>query len=566
MNTTNTVAPSTTNKTNESLSFIPIGGIGDVTKNMYVYETKDEILIVDCGLGFADETMLGVDLLLPDITYLLQTKKKIVGMLLTHGHEDHIGALPFLLPQLPEIPVYATPFTAALSNEKLKEFRLPMRVKTVPFENNTVRVGSFTASFIKVTHSVPDTANILIKTPIGNFYHGSDHKFDDTPYDGYISDYEQIKKAGVDGVLCLLSDCLGSERSGRTPTEAPIAGHLAKEIAQCKGKFIVTTYSSNVARLNQIIAVSQEAGRKVCFLGRSLIKVKDVAQSLGYMKFPTNLEVPIDQIRNYNDSQLTFIVAGSQGQENSALSRIAEGQHREVKLAPDDVIVFSADPIPGNEVSVYGVIDTLAKKGIRTLYTPLSKDFHVSGHGSSEEIIQLMEMIKAKKLIPIGGNYRHMVAYKNLGEKIGYKKGDILLLDDGQEVIFDKNGTTSIGKTIPVRNVYVDEISGEEIENFVLRDRQKLSEGGVVIVLTQIDAANGQLIENPDIIIRGFPLDETKRISTKVSQDIRKTLTGRTGRVTNWVHMRKLIGDIAERRVFKELRRQPLVLPIVIEV
>lgn len=551
---------------NPTLSFIPIGGMGDVTKNMYLYECGDEILIVDCGIGFADETMLGVDLLLPDITYLLKTKKKIVGMLLTHGHEDHIGATPFILPQLPEIPVYATPFTAALTNEKLKEFKLPMRVKTVPFDNNTVRVGSFTASFIKVTHSVPDTSNILIKTPIGNFYHGSDHKFDDTPYDGKPSDYEKIKKAGEEGVLCLLSDCLGSERAGRTPTEAPIADHFAREIADCKGKFIVTTYSSNVERLNQIIDVSLKANRKVCFLGRSLIKVKDVAQNLGYMKMPSTLEVPIDQIKNYHDNQLTFIVAGSQGQENSALSRITNGEHREVKLSADDVVIFSADPIPGNEVSVYEVINTLAKKGIRTLYTPLSRDFHVSGHGSQEEIIQLMEMIKARRLIPIGGNYRHMVAYKNLAEKIGYKKGDVLLLDDGEEVIFDRNGQTRLGRTIPIKNVYVDNVSGEEIEHFVMRDRQKLSEGGIVIVLAQIDASTGQLIENPDIIIRGFPLDETKRISIKVSGDIRKALSGKKGRVTNWMHFRKLIGDIAERRVFRELRRQPLVLPIVIEV
>jgi ribonuclease J len=551
---------------NKTLSFIPIGGMGDVTKNMYLYECGDEILIVDCGLGFADETMLGVDLLLPDITYLLQTKKKIVGMLLTHGHEDHIGATPFILPQLPQIPVYGTPFTAALTNEKLKEFRLPNRVTPVTFDNPTVRLGSFSASFIKVTHSVPDTSNIFIQSPIGNFYHGSDHKFDDTPYQGGPSDYEKIKQEAAKGVLCLLSDCLGSERAGKTPTEFPIAEHFEKELANCKGKFIVTTYSSNVARLNQIIDVSKKAGRKVCFLGRSLIKVKDVAQKLGYMDMPATLEVPIDQIRNYHDNQLTFIVAGSQGQENSAMSRIAEGLHREVKLASDDVVVFSADPIPGNEVSVYELIDTLARRNIRTLYTPLSKEFHVSGHGSIQDIEQLMEMVKAKRLIPIGGNYRHMVEYRNIAEKLGYKPGDTILLEDGEEVIFSPNGDIRKGRTIVTKNVYVDEVSGEEIENFVLRDRQKLSEGGVVIVLAQIDASSGQLIENPDIIIRGFPMDETKKITSRLSQDIRKSLSDRKGRVTNWVHIRKHIGDIAERRVFRELRRQPLVLPIVIEV
>lgn len=411
------------------LSFIPLGGIGDVTKNMYLYEYNDQILIVDCGLGFADETMLGVDLLLPDISYLLnsakQNKKRIVGMLLTHGHEDHIGALPFLLPQLPDFPIYATPLTAAFANAKLKEFNAKKRVEIVNFNDNEKNVGSFSFSYIPVTHSVSDTSHIFIKTPVGNFYHGSDFKFDDTPYDGKKTDYAKIGKAGIAGVICLLSDCLGAERKGRTPSDIGLTENFVNEMRECRGKFIVTTYSSNIARLNQIIEASLKNGRRVCFVGRSLIKNTEVARDLGYLNLKKEMEVEMDALKNHQDNKLTLIVAGSQGQENSALTRIANGEHRDVKLKEEDVIVFSSDPIPGNETSVYQLVDTLAKRGVKVIYSPVTRDFHVSGHASLEELEQLIKLVRPKKLIPIGGQFRHMFAYRKMAEKLGYKKSDI---------------------------------------------------------------------------------------------------------------------------------------------
>lgn len=552
---------------NNQLSFIPLGGIGDVTKNMYLYEYNDQILIVDCGLGFADETMLGVDLLLPDISYLLKSKKRIVGMLLTHGHEDHIGALPFLLPQLPDFPIYATPLTAAFANEKLKDFNAKKRVETVNFDDNEKNIGSFSFSFIPVTHSVPDTSNIFIKTPVGNFYHGSDFKFDETPYDGKVSDYEKIAKMSSNGVMCLLSDCLGAERKGRTPSEIGLTENFVQEMKNCRGKFIVTTYSSNIARLNQIIEASLKNGRRVCFVGRSLIRNKEVAGNLGYLNLKKDVEVEIDALRNYQDNKLTLIVAGSQGQENSALTRIANGEHRDVKLKEEDVIVFSSDPIPGNETSVYELVDTLAKRGVKVVYSPVVRDFHVSGHASLDELSQLIKLVKPKKLIPIGGQFRHMFAYKKLAESLGYKKNDIFLLDDGQELIFE-NGNVRPGRTIPIKNVYVDEMSGEELESFVLRDRQKLSEAGIVIILAEVDAGNGQLVGNPDVIVRGLAPSayDAKRLNSRLFQDFHKALNPRKARVTNWIYIRKLIGEVAERRIFKDLRRRPLVLPVVIEV
>lgn len=556
------------------LSFIPLGGIGDVTKNMYLYEYNGQILIVDCGLGFADETMLGVDLLLPDISYLLKTclpvklaKKRIVGMVLTHGHEDHIGALPFILPQVPDFPIFATPLTAALANDKLKEFNVGKRVQTCNFNDNEKSIGSFAFSFIPVTHSIPDASHIFIKTPVGNFYHGSDFKFDETPYDGKKTDYTKISKVSGNRVMCLLSDCLGAERKGRTPSEIGLTENFAREMRDCRGKFIVTTYSSNISRLNQVIEASNQNGRRVCFVGRSLIKAKDVARSLGYLNLKKEMEVEIDALKNHEDNKLTLIIAGSQGQENSALTRIANGEHRDVKLKEEDIVVFSSDPIPGNETSVYELVDTLTRRGTKVIYSPVTQDFHVSGHASLDELEQLINLVKPKKLIPIGGQFRHMFAYKKMAEKLGYKKNDIFLMEDGQELLFS-DGNVKFGRTVPIKNVYLDEMSGEELEGFVLRDRQKLSEAGIIIILAEVDSNNGQLVGNPDIIIRGLSASsyDSKRLNSRLLEDFHKVLNPRRTRVTNWIYIRKLIGEVAERRIFKDLSRRPLVLPVVIEV
>lgn len=552
-----------------SISIIPLGGVGDVTRNMYLYEYKNEILIVDCGIGFADETMLGVDLLLPDITYLLKSKKKIVGMLLSHGHEDHIGATPFILPQLfsngPQFPVFAAPFAAELTNEKLKEYKYGYQVKAVPFTNPQVRLGSFAATFIHVTHSVPDTSHIFIETPAGNFYHGSDFKFDNTPSDGQKSDYEKIQQLSQKGVVCLLSDCLGAEKAGRAGTEAHIGDEFDREIGQCSGKVIITTFSSHVARINQIIDAAVKHNRKICFSGRSLMKVKEVGKRLGYLHLEPHMEIELEQAKNYQDKDLVFIVAGAQGQEGSGMNRIVTGEHKEIKLRDNDTVIISADPIPGSELLAYGLIDEVAKKGIRVVYSGINKNIHVSGHGSQEELSQLMSLVKPKKLFPIGGNFRHMAAYSSLAQRAGYTKSDVILPEDGQEIIF-ANKAVQFGRMIPVKTVYVDQLSGGEMESYVLRDRQKLSEGGIAIVIAEIEAATGKLIEKPDIIMRGFTGIDEQKLRAKLYKEFVGMLSGRRGRVTDWVHIRKQFGGIAERMLARQFKARPLVLPIVIEV
>ena len=548
----------------KKISFIPIGGITDVTKNMYLYEYEDSILIVDCGLGFPNETMLGVDLLLPDITYLKTTKKKIVGMVLTHGHEDHIGALPYVLPELPSFPIYATTLTAAFSNEKLVEFGTSHRVQTVPFEKD-IQIGPFGISFIRVTHSVPDTSNIFIKTPAGNFYHGSDFKFDMTPFDGKKTDFTKISRLSSQGVLCLMSDALGAERPGASPTEMDILPILIEEMRTCKGKIILTTYSSNISRLNQAVLAARLTGRKVCFIGRSLLKAKDVAQRLDYMKIDKGIEIEQKQLRNFKAQNLLLFVAGSQGQEGSALSRLVNGDIRETSIKPTDTVIFSSDIIPGNEVSVNALIDEISKIGAKVLHSEVAEDIHVSGHGKQYDLMLMMSLVKGQNVMPIGSTYRHAAAYRQLARNMGYLDKNILLLEDGQEIIFEK-GTTRMGQKIQVRNVYVDQLSGEEIESFVLRDREKISKEGVVVLMLELDSNTGQVIGTPNIIARGFSTAEAIELNKALVNEIKRSMLNKKGRVTDWTYTRRFIGGIAEKFISTKFRRRPLVLPVVIEV
>lgn len=548
-----------------SISFIPLGGIENVTRNMYLYEYKDQILIVDCGLGFPDETMLGVDLLLPDISYLLERiksgQKKIVGMVLSHGHEDHIGGLPFILPQLPKFPIYASPLTTSLANEKLAEFKLPRAIQQVNFGDPEIKMGEFTVSFIRVTHSIPDSTNIFIKTPVGNLYHGSDYKIDLTPADGKLTEFEKISKASRDGVLALISDCLGSHRKGHTPSERMLGRNFENEIRDCQGKFLITTYSSNISRLQQAVTAAEKYGRKVCFVGRSIIKVKEIGQRMGYLKIKGGTEIPVEGVKNFKSNQVVLLVAGSQGQANSALTRIVNGEHREIRLDAGDVVVFSSDTIPGNEIAVNELLDTILKKGARLAHSNISGTFHVSGHGSAEEHKLLIALTKPRFIIPISGTYQDMTAYKESATQMGYKTNDTFLLENGQEVILTAN-SMRLGKKIEIKNVYVDEVSGEELENFVIRDRERLAKEGILVILAEIKASDGQLAAKPEIILRGSSITDTSGVVT----EIEKTLAQHKEKMINWMHVRKLISETAGKHLFKKFRTRPMILPVVIEV
>lgn len=548
-----------------TLKYLPLGGVTGVTKNMHLYEYKDQILIVDCGLGFADETMIGVDLMLPDISYLVKNKnKKIVGIAITHGHEDHFGALPFVLPQIPgKYDIFATPLAAGFINEKLKEFHVPNKAISVNFDKD-ILLGPFMISFIRVTHSVPDTSHIFIKTPVGNIYHGSDFKLDITPYDGKVSDYAKIVRKCDEGIKCLMSDCLGAERSGFTPTELPIGEKIYDEMRSTKGKFIFTTYSSNIARLNQVLDAVKALNRRVCFVGRSLLKAKEVAIGLKYMSIDPNLEIDLKEVANYNDKQIVLIVAGSQGQEGSSLFRIANGDHRDITINKEDTVVFSSDSIPGNEIAVNSLIDDISKLGAKVLYKPVRDDFHVSGHGAQGDLSLLMKLTRPKKLLPIGGTFKNMVAYKNLAVANGFNERDVLLPDDGQEILFTKEDVR-FGNKISLQNVYVDQVSGEAVDTFVLRDREKISKEGVVIIMAEVDSY-GALVEKPNIIVRGMSGAEVPEITNGLTNEIKNNMKSKKSKVNDWNYLRRTIGNIAERYLVKKLKRRPLVLPVVIEV
>lgn len=553
-----------------SLSFIPIGGIGTVTKNMYLYEFDGEILIVDCGLGFPDATMLGVDLLIPDVSYLKKNIHKVKGMILTHGHEDHIGGLPYVLETLadkrglPTFPIYGTKLTAALANSKLAEFGVSTQVRTVGFDEK-IHIGKFSISLIRVTHSILDTAHYVIYTPIGTFYHGSDFKLDPTPVDGKPTELEKIKALSEKNVIGLCLDSLRSEKEGRTPSEQMIEETFDREIKNCTGQFIVTTYSSNISRLNQAIRVAKRNGRKVCFVGRSLENAKEVAQKLGYLELDQNSEIKPEQVKHHPRNKVLLLIAGSQGQENSALNRIANGEDKFIKIFEDDVVIFSADPIPGNEVAVHSLIDTLARAGAKVSYSEITDDLHVSGHAAREELREMIQFIKPKKIIPIGGTYRQMVQFRIIALELGYKKQDVFLLENGQEILFTRDGA-SLGKKVSTQNIYIDELSGEPIKHYVLRDREKLSQDGIIIVLIEIDSQTGQAVENPDIITRGFIVEDEGWFIGALKKEIHKALTAHKHTVTNRNFVRKAIENHIESFIFKKMRRRPLILPVVIEV
>lgn len=550
----------------DNLSFISLGGVGDVTKNMYMYTFGRDILLVDCGIGFVDESMPGVDLAIPNITYLKQqlaAGKRIVGMMLTHGHEDHIGALPFILPQLPPFPVYGTTLTAALSNEKLAEFGGKTRVTTIGFNDN-LKLGPFNISIARLTHSIMDTSNIFIRTPIGNFYHGSDFKIDLTPADGKPSELRKIAKWGEEGILCTMSDCLGAERPGHSRSELSITDSFDDEMRAAKGKVFITTYSSNLSRMNQAIEVAKKYNRRVCFIGRSFTKVRDVGRKLKYMDLPPKMEIRPQEVRRMNPANVLILLAGSQGQAESGLSRISEDQDRDIFIKKGDVVIFSADPIPGNEKNITDLIDTISKKDVRVVYSQLTDEFHVSGHGAQNDLKLLISLTNPKFVLPIGGNYKHMVAYERIAEQMGYTDDKVIFADEAKEIIFSQSGFR-VGKSLAGENVYVDQVSRGEIDSFIVMDRKKIAEEGLVIIIAEISNTNGQLTSPIDIIVKGMTFNNKDKFMKMLTDEMSQVFAKRQEKVTNWGFYRKTIQQKAEQILYG-MRQEPLIVPVVLEV
>src|SRR3989338_450634 len=553
------------------LRIIPLGGIGNVTKNLYVYEYRSrpdnisDILIVDCGVGFPDEAMYGIDLVIPDITYLRDKINKIRGIILTHGHEDHIGALPYILPVL-NVPVYGTLLTAKLAEVKLQDSGLQVKVNVIN-ENIPLKIGPFSVEFIHVTHSIPDAANLFIKTPVGNFYHGSDFKFDWTPIDGKKTEVDKIARAGKEGITCLLSDCVRVETEGYTLSEKIIEETLDKEIRNCPGKFIFTTQSSNISRIQQAIDVSIRNNRKIVFLGRSIERNVVVAYRLKYVNYSEMFVVRDKDIRKYKDSELSLIVTGSQAQPNSALSRIAEGIHKFVRIKEGDVVVFSADPIPGYENAVHTLIDLLTVNGARVAYSEIQDQLHVSGHGARNDLALMIGLTQASNLLPIGGTYRQMRHYSQMAFDMGYKHNQVLLPLEGEIIEFSASGQVRIAEKLSLKNVMIDGLGVGDIGNVVLRDRQTMASEGIVIVVVPLDKSSGRVTAEPDIISRGFIyMKESVDLIDEAKKVIIKSLRLKKGRITDWQFVRKQVEKNLEGFLFKETHRRPLILAVVVHV
>lgn len=548
-----------------SLKITSLGGFGDVNRNMFVYELPNDgdILIVDCGIGFPTDEMLGVDLLIPDISYLKNKEHRIKGMLISHGHEDHVGALPYILPNLPNFPIYASKLTAALGQNKLDEYQINRHINIID-PQQTLQIGDYTIKPIRVSHSIPDTLHFYIQSPLAKVYHGADFKFDWTPVDGIQPEVAKIATAGNSGIDLLISDCLGSERKGATRSELELYDMFNREISTCKGKFIVTAMSSSISRLQQVIEVSVAHGRKIAALGRSIEKNIRIATELRYLKVKPNQFIRPEKIKSMPPHQLTLLVAGSQGQPGSALQRAATSEHRLLEIKPGDKVVFSTDYIPGSETSIHAAIDALYKQGAIVIYADIKDDLHVSGHGSQADLKLLLGLTRPQYALPIGGTYRHMVHYKILAQNMGHPSKNILM-PSANHCIYVNSQKCYIGEKQNINNIMVDGLGIGDVGNIVLRDRKVLAEEGIVIVLLETDLNTNQLIGTPDIITRGFVyIKEQDQLLNEAKKLVSKALN-RHSDLTDWHLIKETTVTTLQKFFNKRLNRHPMILPVIIE-
>jgi ribonuclease J len=549
-----------------SLKIISLGGFGKVTSNMFVYELENDILLVDCGMGFPTEDMLGIDILIPDISYLRDKMQKIRALIITHGHEDHTGGLAYILPELKNVPVYANQLPANLIMEKLAEYQnMPKKINFLP-PGQVLKLGQFSVESVRVTHSIPDTTHLIIHTPQGTIYHGSDFKFDFTPLDNVQSDLRRIARAGTEGVVLLLSDCLGSERQGYTPSERSLTDTFTKEIVDCQGKFIVTSMSSNISRWYQAAKVAIKHGRRIAVSGRSIERNLATASRLGYFDLPKSAFVDLKSIRKLPPKNVCVLVAGSQGQTGSAMERIATKDHKDISITPGDKVIFSSDYIPGNETAVHSLIDALSKLGATVIYSEITDHLHVSGHGSQQDLLLLMSLTKPQYLLPIGGTFRHMVQYSKLAQAMGYTPDKILLPESNQSIII-AGGQVALGPTETVRNVMVDGLGVGDVGNIILRDRQHLAEEGVVVAVLEVDQNNLSNLTNLEIISRGFVFERySANLLSQASARVKQAIAQKAGKIESDKHLKELVIDHLDHFLFDQTHRRPMILPVVVEV
>jgi len=550
---------------NPRLRIIPLGGLGEIGKNMMVMEYADDIIIIDAGLMFPEEDMLGIDLVIPDISYLLEKRERIKGILITHGHEDHVGALPFLLPQL-RVPVYSAKLTNGLISVKLKERKALSKanLKVIP-PGGEVTLGKFRIEFFPVCHSIPDSVGLIIHTPIGTVVHSGDFKLDYTPVSGEPTDMSRLAQLGAKGILLLLSDSTYAELQGYTPSERVVGETLGNIMANARGRVIVTTFSSLVSRIQQVIDAAAKHKRRVFIVGRGMTEIVRMALGLGYLNVPDGILARIDELKGMPHDKIVFITTGSQGEPTSALVRIANRDHRHVQIVPGDTVVISATPIPGNEALVNRTVDDLFKQGARVLYDKVAQ-VHVHGHASQEELKLLLNVVKPKFFVPIHGEYRHLSLHAKLAQSIGIPEENTFVLEDGDVLEIGPAVGRITGK-VASGNVYVDGLSVGDIDSVVIRDRRMLSKDGIVMVIIAINRQTGKLVGRPDIVSRGFVDMKESRDMIEASRDlVAEALDHGRNRPADWGFINSKVRDVLYKYYYEQTKRRPMILPFMVKV
>ena len=547
------------------LKIIPLGGLSEIGKNMMVLEYADDILIIDAGLMFPEEEMLGIDLVIPDINYLLDKRENIRGIVITHGHEDHVGALPFILPQL-DVPIYATKLTRGLIQVKLKERKAltGANLKTAQF-GSKIKLGKFTVEFFPVCHSIPDSAGLIIETPVGTVVHSGDFKLDYTPVSGEPTALSRLAQLSVEGVLLLMSDSTYSELPGYTPSERVVGEALERVIADAPGRVIVTTFSSLVSRIQQIIDAAAKHDRRVFIIGRSMSDNVKMALELGYLHSPDGVLARMDELKGLAHNKIVFVTTGSQGEPTSALVRMANRDHKQLKINKGDTVVISATPIPGNEAVVNRTVDNLLKQGARVLYDKILP-VHVHGHASQEELKLLLNIVKPKFFVPVHGEYRHLSYHARLALSVGIPEENIFVLEDGDKLEINPQ-SAKITDKIAASNVYVDGLSVGDIGSVVLRDRRMLSKDGIVMVIIAVNRQTGKLVGRPDIVSRGFVDTREAKDMLDESRDlVADALDHGSDRLADWSFVNTKVKDTLNKYYYDQTRRRPMVLPFMVKV
>ena len=546
-----------------SVKVIPLGGLEQIGMNITAIEYDDSIVVVDCGLSFPEEEMLGIDLIIPDVTYLKDNIDKVKAFVITHGHEDHIGAIPYVLKEV-NVPIYATRLTMGLIESKLKEHNMLREVKRkVVKYGQSVTLGDFRVEFIRTNHSIADAAAIAIFSPAGILVHTGDFKVDYTPVNGSPIDLQRFAELGKKGVLAVMCDSTNALRPGFTMSEKTVGSTFDKIFSDNKSnRIIIATFASNVDRVQQIINAAVAYGRKVCVGGRSMVNIIDVAEDLGYLHIPDGTLIETESMKNYTPEQIVLITTGSQGESMAALSRMAANLHRKVSIQPGDCVVFSSTPIPGNEKSVARVINELGMKGAKVIF----QDTHVSGHACQEEIKLVYSLLKPKYAIPVHGEYRHLIAQKEVVMSLGYDKDHVIIAKSGDVIELNDEKAEIVGK-VHTGAIFVDGLGVGDVGNIVLRDRQNLAENGIIIVVLTLEKYSGQLIAGPDIVTRGFVyvreaeelLNEAKAI---VTDSVLRCLDKN---ITDWSKIKNIIKDDLSEYLWKKIKRNPVILPIIME-